>query len=474
MSKQISILKYCCLAIGIILSGCVSQTAVQKDVSSARNQAYVQWQASKNRLADEAKVIDGSLSIDQAIANALSNNRALQIVLEENNVAKGRIIEAYEGVLPNVSIGGSYTRQDKDSYTYNGTTYPLGRKNNYAGTVSVTQPIYSGAASAAFRASRYYDALANEQVKLAVQNTVFGTIRSYTQVLLAGEQLGVTEVYADLAEAHLKNVQTKREFGTASDFNVLRSKVELSNARSEMIQYQNELHTARTNLLKTIGASQESRIELTDKLTYEPLSIEEDRTIKEAFINRPDLAAAVLGEKLQAESLNAVKSEYYPSVNAFYRHTLGNPDPYIATRDDWGDAWNAGINVTVPIFNGLGRNGRMIQQKAALEQHRIEVLDTQEKVLFEVRNAILSLQNATRLVETQKLSIVQAEEGLRIAEVGYREGSIDQVSVLDARAALTKAQLLYYRSLYDHSIARANLELVKGTLGHTTKDKKAQ
>ncbi len=474
MSKQIPLTLYCCLAIGIILSGCASTTAVQKEVSAVRQQAFSQWQAAKESTNQEATVIGGPLSLDGAIVSALSNNRALQVVLEENNVAKGRIIEAYQGVLPTVSINGSYTRQDKDSETYEGTAYPLGQKNNYAGTLSVTQPLYSGAASAALKASRYYDALANEQVRLAVQNTIFSTIQSYYKVLLAHEQLGVTKVYAELAESHLKDVQTKRKYGTASDFNVLRSQVELSNARSDMIRYQNDLHTARTSLLKTMGISQENRMELSDSLGYEPLSANEEDAIKAAFANRPDLAAAILGEKLQAESLNAAKSEYWPSVDAFYNHTLGNPDPYLAVNDDWDDAWTAGIKVSVPIFKGLGRTGRMIQQKAELKKRQIELLDTQEKALFEVRNAILSLQDATKLVETQRLSLDQAREGLRIAEVGYREGSIDQVSVLDARAALTRAQLVYYQSLYDHSLARVNLERVKGTLEHTTTKEKAQ
>jgi outer membrane protein TolC len=474
MSKRIEAVIYLSLALFVLLGGCVSPEAVQKEVSAVRDQAYIEWQAAKNRLDNETSVIEGPLSLDQAIVTALSHNRSLQVVLEENNVAEGRIIEAYEGVLPNVALGGSYIRQDRDSETYKGTTYNLGQNNNYAGTLSVTQPLYSGAASAALRASRYYDALANEQVKLAVQNTIFKTIQAYYQVLLASEQLGVTKVYADLAEAHLKDVQTKRKYGTASDFNVLRSQVELSNARSEMIRYSNELHTSQTNLLRTVGVSQESMVELTDRLTYEPLSVEEDQAIKEAFINRPDLAASVLGERLQEESLNAAKSEYWPRVDAFYNHTLGNPDPYLARRDEWDDAWTAGVKVSVPLFKGLGRKGRMIQQRAELKKRQIEVMDTQERALFEVRNAILSLQDAKELVETQKLSLTQAKEGLRIAEVGYREGSLDQVSVLDARAALTQAQLLYYQSLYDHSIARVNLELAKGTLEHTDSEEKAQ
>lgn len=175
MSSYNKILTFFLPALFLLLNACAGPAEVQKEVSSARDQAYLQWQAAKNRQEENQTVVDGPLSLDKAIVTALSNNRELQIVLEENNVAKGRIIEAYEGVLPHVALETSYTRQSEDSKTYNGVTYPLGEKNNYAGTISVTQPIYSGAATAALRASHYYDALANEQVRLAVQNTIFGT-----------------------------------------------------------------------------------------------------------------------------------------------------------------------------------------------------------------------------------------------------------------------------------------------------------
>jgi outer membrane protein TolC len=453
-----------------ILAGCAHPGAVTEEMTTIRQQAYLQWQAAKDGQQDAAIVMDGALSLDQAIRTTLARNRSLQAVLEERNVAKGRVLESYEGVLPNVTISAGYTKQDTATVAYEGVTYPVGQENNYKASVSVVQPLYSGAAFAAMRAARFYNALADEQVKLAVQKAIFDTIQSYYMVLLARAQLDVTQIYAELAESHLRDVQTKRKYGTASDFNVLRSQVELSNARSEMIRFSNQLNMARTQLLKTIGVSQESRVDLTGELVYEPLTVEEEETIRQALLNRPDLAAAILGKKLQEEALKASKSEYLPTVSAFYNYTYGKPDPYIGRyKDEWDDAWNAGVQVTMPIFKGLGRKGRVLQNEATLKKRRIEVLDTRENALFEVRNAILSLQDARELVETQQLSIVQAKEGLRIAEVGYREGSLDQVSVLEARAALTQAQLIHYQSLYSHTIARANLERVKGTLESTVR-----
>ena len=164
------------------------------------------------------------------------------IALEEKNIAKGRTLESYGEVLPNVSLNGNYTRQDSDGTDYNGSHVQTTQRNVYSGAVSAKQPLYKGGlGKAALRASQYYDVLTNENIRNVVQNTLYRVTKSYYEVLLVTQQLNVTRTYAELAEAHLKDVRIKRKFGTASDFNVLRSQVELSNARAEMISFQNSL-----------------------------------------------------------------------------------------------------------------------------------------------------------------------------------------------------------------------------------------
>lgn len=448
----------------VLFCGCLNKDGIKRDLTAAREHAFQEWSAQKLQKSKKETIIYGKLSLEEALKLALSHNRALQVVLEEKNIARGRILESYGEVLPNLSLDGKYTRKDSDNEEYKGQTYS-GQHDNYSGTLSVKQPIFrGGAATAALRASRYYDTLTDENVREAVQNTIYETIKAYYLVSLTQQQYQVTRTYANLADSHLKDVKIKREFGTASDFNVLRSQVELSNSRAEMISYQNKLHQAVTSLLKTIGISQESKIELKDLLTYEPLSVEEEEVIHKAFLNRPDLAVAELTVKMQEESLNKAYSEYWPKIDAFYKQSLSKPDPYLSTKNDWGDAWSAGIDINIPIFDGFKREGRVFQQRAGLKQQYIGLLDTREKALFEVRNAVLNLRDATEFVNVQKLTFQQAKEGLRLAEAGYREGTLDQVSVLDARAALTNTQLLYYKSLYEHAIARLDLEKAMGVL----------
>jgi len=84
--------------------------------------------------------------------------------------------------------------------------------------------------------------------------------------------------------------------------------------------------------------------------------------------------------------------------------------------------------------------------------------------LFELTKAQFSIENAKEFVESQRLNLTRAEEGLRLAEVGYREGTNTQVEMIDAQAALTTARVNHYQAIYSHMIAKLDLQKAMGTI----------
>ena len=70
------------------------------------------------------------------------------------------------------------------------------------------------------------------------------------------------------AQVHLDSVKKKRQGGVASDFDVLRAEVELSNFQAELIQNRNAINVAKARLLKVMGVSQDSDFTLSTELSY--------------------------------------------------------------------------------------------------------------------------------------------------------------------------------------------------------------
>jgi outer membrane protein TolC len=213
-----------------------------------------------------------------------------------------------------------------------------------------------------------------------------------------------------------------------------------------------------------MGVSQDSEVALSDELDYSAFKMSMEQAVETAYRNRPDLFSRQFDIKLQKELLNIAQSRYWPTVSGFYNNIWSKPDPHNSVVIDWGRAWQAGFMVSMPLFDGLAREGKVIERKARLKQAQIDLIDAEETALFELTKAQLSIENAEEFVESQRLNLTRAKEGLRLAEIGYKEGTNTQVEMIDAQAALTQARAFYYQAVYSHLIAKLDLQKAMGTL----------
>jgi outer membrane protein TolC len=448
-------------------NGCVSRESLVRDIRETRTSAYNQWVKMREAQAATEVTISGKLRLEDAVKLAIRQNKELQATLQEKEIARGKVVESYQAALPKVNAEGTYTRLDKvNTFDVGDVSIALGDVDNYSVDLTVSQPVFRGGAiGAALRAARLADLLSDEAVRSALQRTIYDVARAYYDALLFQHQVDVNEDAVRSAEVHLEDVRKKRRLGVASDYDVLRAEVDVSNFRAEMIKQKNSVDIAKSRLLKAMGVLQKSDIDLADELEYVPMKPVLEEAIRIGHENRPDLYQAELEVRLQKEALRVAKSRYWPQVDAFFEQLWGKPDPRSTTTNEWNDTWNAGLSVNLSLFDGLGREGRVHQQKATLAQSRYRLANTQEQAFLEIRQALLSLRNAEEFVESQKLNRSRAREGLRLAEVGYREGIASEVEVSDARSALTTASGLYYESVYGHAVSRLNLQLAMGILG---------
>jgi len=450
----------------IVLPGCVGKEEFYEDVTLSRDAAYQRWQGGKEVERQSQPIVRGQLGIEDCLKLTLANNKLLQRTLQEKEIARGGEMGSLSAILPSVDLTAGYERLDKvSSFTIADRKITLGDVDNYSAGLRVTQPIFAGAAiPARINAGRLTSLLSDQTVRATLQEVVYAAMHGYYDVLLNQHLCTISEDAVRSAQAHLDSVKQKRQGGVASDFDVLRAEVELSNFEAELIRNQNAINIARANLLKTMGVAQDSNVILTDELTYVPVETTLENAIGSAFKNRPEMFSAELQIKLQRELLDVSQSRYWPIIYGYYNNIWSQPDPHNVMLIEWGRAWNAGLTAAWPIFDGFAREGDIIAQKARVKQAQVDLVDAEETAIFELTKAILSIGDADRFVKSQQLNLTRAEEGLRLAEVGYREGTNTQVEMIDAQAALTTAKANYYEAIYSHLVAKLDLHKAIGTL----------
>ncbi len=457
----------------VLGGGCTSREEFAEDVGLSREAAYRQWEHRKTQEEGQQPRISGKLSVEDAVKLALVHNKMLQVTLENQTIAEGQMVSSRSAYLPNLVLTGQYQRQElvpSFDIAFPGAPpehVQIGTLNNYSAALTVTQPLYAGGAiRAQVELARLSSLLADQTVRAATQDVVYTTETAYYNLLLSQHLVDISSEQVRSSQAHLEDVEKKRAGGVASNFDVLRAQVELSNSEADLIKSKNAINLARANLIKTMGVSQDSDFVLSNEFVFAPVKYSMEAAVKTAFTNRPDLYSNEYQIRQQREQLRIARSRYLPNVSAYFTDTWANPNPrnFGSSVNEWGQIWQGGVQGAWPLFDGFRREGDIIQQKARLKQAQISLVDTEETAVFELTRAILSVENAEEFVQSQRMNVTRATEGLRLADVGYQQGVNTQLDVIDATSALTQARVNYLQAIYQHVVAKLAVERAMGTI----------
>ena len=407
-----------------------------------------------------------SLSVRDSVRIAVQNHPLVEIAREEQHVARGRVTEARSPAYPNLSVSGTYTWLERvPSATFEGSSFSLGEQGQYLTSVHLSQRLFEGGRTAAgIQAAKYYQTLAEQKLLATAQAIAFSAEKAYYDVLLNEEFYAVSRDALELAEGHQSDVRKRFEQGVVSDYDLLRATIEVSNMRAKMIQARNALNLAKTTFLKALALPLTTEFVLTDKLGYEPAAAKMGESLAVALLQRPEVKQADLQVAMQKESIRATAADLYPNVSAVGTWEGGNASRFAFGGTGWDQGWYAGVMVSFPLFEGMRTKGRLVQERAKLRQFEFQKQDLLQTVELEVEQAILSLEDATEFVESQKENVRQAEEGLRLANVRYANDMATELDVLDARLALTQARNNYAQAVYNHMLARLSLKKAMGAI----------
>jgi outer membrane protein len=449
------------------LSGCVGvpDDAQMRGIRAAAAERRL-GDIEQKATTDSAVYLAGPLLLSESVALALGYNRSLQQAVEEVEVARGQVLESYGEALPTLALTGTYLHRDEElgTRTAAGDYVATRLQDQTSAGLRLTQPLFNGRIGAALRAARLYDAWSRAGLRAAAENLVHDVIRAYYDAVLSSHLLDVNLAALATAEAQLEDARARRAQGMASNYDELRAEVEVSNFRAQSLQARNEKDVAYTALYRLMGASPESAAELVEEIPFVPESIGFADALRLALENRADLLEAEYAVRLQRESVALAAGRYVPDISGYATQTWQNPDPHDSSSREWGDEWQAGIQASWPIFDGFARRGMLVQERAKLRQRELALQDAEERVVSQIRQAVLSLTTAEEFAHSQSRNLETAREALRLVQAGQKEGQNSAVEVIDARQALTTASANYYQSLFAHAMARVSLRQAMGLL----------
>jgi outer membrane protein TolC len=417
-----------------------------------------------------------ALTLREAVTAALQHNRDLRQAREEARRAEYRVAEAKSAAYP--QVGGSWTL-DKTLkpmvfvISFPDSTGAL-RKNrlkmgtNYTSSLgaSLTQPLYvGGKVGAALQAARIYRRMSAETERAVRQNVVMGVMQAFNGVLLSRELEQIARAALAQAEKHLANVETRREAGVATDYDLLRARVNAANMRPRLIEAENNAQVSLLRLKEVMGVDPGTPIEVAGSFAVPDSAVLGRADAEAALRHRPDVEVNRLNIDLQDQATAIARGDFLPTLSAAttFAYT-GNFDALKYRGDDWASFWNVGLSLSIPIFTGFRDLAKYRQAKVDQLKARTEFGRTRDAAIIEVRQGAMNLRKAFRQLESQELNVDEARQAVEFAERLYANGKATQLEVLDAQLAFESARTNMASALFEAAIADLALKKSLGLL----------
>lgn len=407
------------------------------------------------------------LNLQDAMERAFNTNPAITIAGYERDSARASYNAARSSRW--ISISGKHVtnrggyddnivRKTDAAGAWTGEYYKaIG--NDHSNSLTASLPIYTGGKLSGTIKKAKAGYIYSEQGLQKAYNDMRSTVTNgYFDMLQADnmQQLG-RESVARLAD-HLKNVEAQYEVGVVAKVDVLRSQVELANAKQSLIKAENAYQIAEANLNKIVGLPMDTQLKLDNILVYTPYDNDLQYCLDYAAKHRPELEQAKQQVEAAKGALRVAISGHMPQVNASASQSWSDNN----WPGDENGNWVVGVSVNMNIFDSGVTVSKIHGAEADLAKAHESYRDTVDLVNLDVRSNYLNLREAEKRIDTTKLAVSQAEEDYRIAQLRYMNGVGTNTDVLDAQVALTDAKTNYLQAMYDYNTCKTNLETAIG------------
>jgi outer membrane protein TolC len=403
-----------------------------------------------------------NLTLDEAIQRGLRTNLGILLSGTGTAEARGERLSELQALLPGVTGNGSETVMQVDlpaeGLRIPGIPKIIGPFSYTDVRASLSWSLVDVASLHNYLAARHNFAAAGLSAEDARELVVLTVGNAYLLVLADESEVSSVEAQVATAKVSLNQAEARHQAGTAPLLDELRARVDSQTLEQQQIVAENTLAKDKLALARTIGLPLAQKFTLADSVPYAAFDqLDVDAAVKQAKLNRKDLAAMVEQAQAAGQERQAATAERLPTLQ--FNGDYGDIGPTLSHSHGTGDASGT---VSVPLFKEFALRGEAQEAQARLDTARAELSDSNAQVDADVRDALLDIASTEKQVDVARSSVELAGEELSEAQQRYVNGISDNLAVSQAQQSVAQANDAYVTSLYRHNVAKLSLARALG------------
>lgn len=405
-----------------------------------------------------------SLSLNEVLDNVMKNYPSLKKAEKDLTAADAKTELTKSAYLPDVTLSAGYSRIGPvNAFPFNGFEVKLIPENQYNATLAVNQTVYdfgrTHANVALDESNREMVRLSSGQIKQKLSAAVMG---NFFTISFLQEAIRIKDDQLHNLNEHLVFVQKKQETGSATRYDILTTKVRISNIENQKTDLLTALKVQISQLNTFLGKPVDSPLVVKQSVSTENVLAPVESLLDKAFENRYEMKLAKQKEEVAKARLTAIKSQNNPSVNAFANGGFKNG--YLNEKlEDYGRMnFMVGVGVKVPLFDANRSKHQQVQANAELDGNRQDTELARRSISNEIVECRANAESSLKKVRQSELQLQQATEAYQLANVNYQAGVITNLDLLDSYTSLSESKLALYKTKTDYTVSLLRLKIALG------------
>jgi len=383
------------------------------------------------------------LTFAAAVQRAAGSAPVVELAGLRSDEASARVRQAKSALLPSLDASAFWLNRSFNSHSI-GISFPgfptlIGPFNNYDARLRGSLTLFSAATFKRVGAARAQLTSAEADAAVAAEGSAQAAAVAYLRAARAAAVVNARRADSALAAELLGLALAQKAAGVSSAIDVTRARTELVTSENALLVAVNQVARARIDLARALGFDPAAPLELADTLRADlaatDVPVDRDGAVTRALQARPDLQAEVALGNAARQARSAISAERLPrlDVGGDYGVNGLTAPKAIGTTD-------LQLQVSVPLFDGFRREGRIAEQSAVAEAATVRERDLRQQVAGDVQSALLDLNTAQaqQAIAAERLQLAQDE--LTQARQRFAAGVAGNIEVIDAQASLLRAR----------------------------------
>jgi outer membrane protein TolC len=399
---------------------------------------------------------------------ALNNNLYMRLAKASGNIRKAEALIAASRLLPQVEFSISQTRTFKENATAlgfgeapGGGVYMLGPFNTFDARLSLVQTVLDLSARNTARSRSEDERSARLRVSLAAEQVSAAAALAYLDVLRSSAAASSAASGLELAASLSALARNKHDAGTATGLDVLRARTREAEESLRVSRARTALAEAQLRLKHLLGLPFSEELRLTETLAFTAPEVPAEKEASSlALAGRLELEMARADLSAGDYALKAAKSARIPAIAVSGDAAMsGNiPDHNAKLVGD------IGVGLRVPLLAG-GRVAAGIDGASAARERAQSLLDdAAAQVEEETLTALYRLTASAQEVTTASMTVTMTTQELEMARNRFSAGVGDNIELVDAQTALSRAKDSLIDALSRGKEANIRLALALGRM----------